>query len=143
MPMSSTIVRNIKFFQYLSNASTASGFIINGTLARITEVMANLTFTPDPHSFGIVRRDIVLIDNGNFGSGPSLTYTGHIAIQVKQVNDPPFYTSLPAPLPDVEMRPCPEYDILAFCPVIAILDEDSSITISPGFSIDNYDPYRK
>ncbi len=115
---------------------------MNGTLARITEVMANLTFTPAPHSFGIVRRDIELIDNGNFGSGPSLKYTGHIAIQVKPVNDPPFYTSLPSAVPDVEMRPCPEYDTLAFCPVIAVLDEDSSITINPGFSIYTYDPYR-
>ncbi len=116
---------------------------MNGTLARITEVMANLTFTPDPHSFGIVRRDIELTDNGNFGSGPSLTYTGHIAIQVQQVNDPPFYASLPAAVPDVEMLPCPEYDTLAFCPVIAILDEDSNIAINPGLSVGNYDPYRK
>jgi hypothetical protein len=39
------------------------------------------------------------------------------------------------------MKPCPEYDTLAFCPVIAVLDEDTNWNISPGFSIYTYDKY--
>jgi len=68
-----------------------SSFLIEGTPAAINAALAGSTLTPNDDYLGAGTLTLVLSDNGNFGSGGTLSSTKEIAFSLQA---PPVATSL-------------------------------------------------
>ena len=75
----------------VSGSGTAS-ILLTGTVANINNYLASASapvFNPVANANGPVTLTMVTSDNGNFGSGGTLTDTDSITINVAAVNDAP------------------------------------------------------
>ncbi|HYD11759.1 MAG TPA: Ig-like domain-containing protein, partial [Allosphingosinicella sp.] len=75
----------------LTGNGTATVEIV-GTVAEINEALNGLVYTPDPDYNGPDTLQIVTSDNGNSGTGGTLSDADSIAITVNSVNDAPAGT---------------------------------------------------
>jgi len=67
----------------------------SGTLTAINTALSGLVYTPDANYFGADTITLVVNDQGNVGSGGSLSDTDTIAVTITSVNDAPV-NSMPA-----------------------------------------------
>ncbi|MCB6184845.1 type I secretion C-terminal target domain-containing protein, partial [Leeia sp. TBRC 13508] len=124
-----------------SISGTGTGTVtLTGTVAQINATLAaNVTYVPTKDFNGTATLTMTTSDNGNTGSGGTLTDVDTVSIAVNPVNDAPVVTSTSATVseeglaggnPDTTGNPTDATNSATASGTMSIIDVDSTVTIS-------------